>query len=213
MARSHSPAEAMLNEVVARAFVPPLKAAGFRKTGLNFHRRRGETVQVVNVQVSHGSTAMAKTFYVNAGIAFDAICRLAGRSVLERPKEYECSIRGMRDRLEHLVPGLPAWWNVGVGDDTEAIAGPLRVAIDRLVAELDRIDGVAAYRDHPWFDRSGATEENIQVLYLLGDLDGAWREIEALTVALADRQNANRAEWWVERLGLTDLAPRLGGPR
>lgn len=211
MARSQSPAEAILNEVVARAFVPPLKAAGFRKTGLNFHRRRGETVQVVNVQVSHGSTAMAKTFYVNVGIAFDAICRLAGHPVLERPKEYECTIRGMRDRLEELVPGLPPEWKVGAGDDIEAIAGPVRAAIDRLVAELDRIDGLAAYRAHPWFDRPTATEENIQVLYLLGDLDGAWREIEATAAAFADRQNADEPEWWVERLRLTDLEPRLRG--
>src|SRR5262245_65531129 len=78
MARADSPAEALLTDVVAQAVTPPLKAAGSRKDGTNYHRRHGETVQVVNVQVSHGSTWSEKEFFVNAGVAFDAICTLAG---------------------------------------------------------------------------------------------------------------------------------------
>jgi hypothetical protein len=58
MARNPSPAKDLLKEVVAQAITSPLKVAGFRKNALNYHRRRGETVQVVNIQLSHGSTAM-----------------------------------------------------------------------------------------------------------------------------------------------------------
>ncbi len=211
MARGYSPAEELMKEVIARAMIPQLKASGFRKTALNFHRRRGETVQVVNVQVSHGSTAMEKTFYINVGIAFDAIGRLTGRPVPDRPKEYECDILGMRDRLEHLVSRLPPWWKVAVSDDPGAIADPLRAAIERLVTELDRIDGIAAYRAHRWFKIDGTPGFHVQVRYLLGDLDGAWRKVEELVAAGAGHEYASQPEWWVDRLGLAELRPRLGG--
>src|SRR5581483_3480064 len=88
MARAESPAEALLTDVLAQAVTPPLRAAGFRKSGRNYHRRHGKTVQVVNIQVSRGSTWTEKEFYVNAGVAFDAICELVGVTVLDRPKEY-----------------------------------------------------------------------------------------------------------------------------
>lgn len=200
-----------MKEVIARAIVPPLKAAGFRKTGLNFHRRRGETVQVVNVQTSHGSTAMEKTFYINVGMAFDAVGRLIGRPVPDRPKEYDCDRLGMRDRLEHLISRVPPQWKVAVGDDSDAIAEPLRAAIDRLVTELDRIDGIDAYRAHRWFQGDRWAEFHVQVRYLLGDLDGAWREVEELVAAAAGAEYGSRPEWWIDRLGLADLRPRFEG--
>lgn len=101
MGRGQSPAEAALKDAIARAVTPALKAAGFRKDGLSYHRRRGEAAQVVNIQVSHGSTAMEKTFYLNAGLAFDAVCRLAGLPVLERPKDTSAmtGARGIAWRL------------------------------------------------------------------------------------------------------------------
>ena len=48
----------------------------------------------------------------------------------------------------------------------------------------------------------------MQVLYLLGDRDGAWREVRDLSAFFSDRLNANRVEWWIERLRLTDLRTR-----
>lgn len=211
MARVDSPAEALLTEVLSRAVTPPLKAAGFRKSGMNYHRRHGETVQVVNIQVSHGSTASEKVFYVNAGCAFDAICSLAGVPVLDRPKEYECDYRGTRDRLAALVPGAPDSWVVRVGEDTSGAVTALGGCIQQFVSELDKIDGLAAYRAHRWFDRVRPTQANAQILYLLGDNAGAWREVQDLATMFADRENANRAEWWIEQLRLSDLgsaAPR-----
>jgi len=43
----------------------------FRKGGTNYHRRHRETAQVVDIQLSRGSTWRDKEFYVNAGAAFD----------------------------------------------------------------------------------------------------------------------------------------------
>jgi len=209
MARSESPAETLLKQVIAEAVTPPLKAVGFRKTGMNYHRRLGETVQVVNVQVGHGSTWAEKVFYINTGVAFDALCELAGVPVLERPKEYQCDGRGTRDRLRDLVPASPDSWVLRVGEDAGGTVASLHGLIQRLGEQLDRIDGLSAYRSHPWFDRFRPRRENAQILYLLGDLDGAWREVQDLATLFSDRQNANREDWWVEKLRLTGLESRL----
>jgi hypothetical protein len=207
MARAESPAEALLTGVLAQAVTPPLKAAGFRKSGTNYHRRHGETVQVVNIQVSRGSIWTEKEFYVNAGIAFDAISELAGVPVLDRPKEYECDDRGTRDRLEKLIPSAPASWVLRVGEDTSSMVTALRGFMEQLVGEFDKIDRPAAYRAHRWFGRFRPAQENAQVLYLIGDKAGAWREVQGLAALFADRQNANGTDWWIEQLRLTGLGP------
>jgi hypothetical protein len=209
MARSPSPAETLLKEVIAQAVTPPLKAAKFRKTGMNYHRRLGETVQVVNVQVSHGSDWSRKTFYVNVGIAFDAFYGLLGRPVAERPKEYECDRWGVRYRLEELVSGAPDQWDVRHDADTGPTVESLRGIMDRLVAELDRIDGLAAYRSHPWFDRDPASEVIARILYLSGDHDGAWREVQDLAASLVGHEYGERPDWWIEHLGLSAQKSRL----
>src|SRR5262249_13032647 len=152
-------AASLLNNVLAQAITPPLKAAKFRKSGANYHRRHGETVQVVNIQVSRGSTWIEKEFYINVGVAFDAICGLAGVPVLERPKEYECDSRGTRDRLQKLIPNVPASWVLRVGEDTASIVSSLRGSMQQLVIELDQIDGLRAYRSHRWFGRFRPVQE------------------------------------------------------
>ena len=209
MARASSPAGELLDRVLADGVTPPLRAAGFRKSGRNYHRRLGGAVQVVNVQVSQAATGMEKEFFVNVGVAFDAICNLAGVPVLEKVKEYECSERGTRSRLAELVPGAPEAWTVRAGEDPSGVAGAFRRHMQELVAELDGIDGPAAYRTHRWFDRFRPAPVNAQILYLLGDMEGACREVRALASFFADRQNANRAEWWVEQLHLSGLDPFL----
>jgi hypothetical protein len=207
MGRTRSPAEEWMLKILANGVTPPLKDAGFRKTGTNYHRRRGQTVQVVNVQLSHGSTWDEKIFYVNAGIAFDAICELAELPVSERPKEFECDRRGTRARLEDLVEGAPDTWTIREGVAVAEISVTLRELITRLRAELDRIDGLAAYRSHPWFDRFRPSGVNAQILFLLEDRDAARQEVLDLATHFQDRQNANRAEWWVEKLRLNGLFP------
>ena len=210
MARAPSPADALLEGVLVHGVTPPLRVAGFRKTGRNYHRRLAGTVQVVNVQVSRWATGMEKEFFVNVGVAFDAICDLAGLPVLDKVKEYECCDRGTRSRLDDLIPGAPEAWTVRAGEDSSSIAASLHRHMQELVANLDAIDGPAAYRSHRWFDRFRPAPVNAQILYLLGDMAGACREVQALAAFFADRQNANRADWWVGQLHLSGLGPYLG---
>src|SRR5262249_61741124 len=122
MGRAHSPAEVLFKSVLAQGVTPRMKAAGFRKADTSYHRRPGATVQVVNIQASDGSGWSEKAFYVNAGIAFDAICHLAGLPVLERPKEFECDGRGTRDRQEGLVTSGSGDWILRDGEPSEDTA-------------------------------------------------------------------------------------------
>jgi hypothetical protein len=179
-----------------------LRPAGFRKSALSYHRRRGTCVQVINIQKSQGSTSTDKRFYINVGLAFDAICGLKNRPVLEKPKEYECDDRGTRDRLGQLLPGVDEQWDIRSDDDPRPFVEQLGRDMTALVAELNQIDGPASYRSHRWFDRYRPKAENAQILFLLGDLQAARQEIEKLVVLFADRRNAPDFAWWVQQLGI-----------
>jgi Domain of unknown function (DUF4304) len=210
MAREKSPAEYLLDACLMQAVHSILKPHGFRKKERNYHRRHGETVQVLNVQISTSSNWEEKIFYVNVGIAFDAICRLTDQPILEQPKEYECDSRGTRDRLQSLVPGTPGEWRIKAGEDPTPTTRSLGQAVQRLLVDLQSISSPQAYNIHPWFSRFRPKRENAQVFYLLGDFDQAWKEVEDLAALFTDRESANRIEWWVKKLGLRDLEDRLG---
>ena len=205
MVRIQSASEKLLNDVLAQSVVPALKSAKFRKTGSHYHRRYGDTVHVINVQISLGANSAEKEFYVNVGIAFDAICKLAECPAKECPREYECDERGTRDRIRSFVSNAPDSWIVRDGGEIADTAKSLRDCIDRLLLELNRIDSIAAYRGHFWFDRFRPKRENAQILYLLGDLKGAQHEVNHLAILFSDRENANTSEWWVKRLHLAKL--------
>lgn len=186
-----------------------LKPLRFKKTARTFHRRIGEVVQLVNVQMSQGSTYHEKLFYVNVGLAFDPICRLAGKEVLDKPKNYECDSRGTSGRLEEFLRASPACWEVGDPERIEATIAELKSLVQQLALEFEAINSLAAYRSHPWFSRRLPRQENAQILYLLGDFEEAWAEINALCTFFADRQNINHPKYWVEELNLEKFRTRL----
>lgn len=208
MAREKSPAQSLFDDIVQRAVTSVLKPLGFRKSALNYHRRHKDVVQVVNLQSSHGSSWDEKLFYINVGLAFDAVCQLTDNEILEVPKEQDCDSRGTRDRLESLLDNTPEKWSVHVNGDAESVAHQLQTGIERLAIELETIDGVRAYREHRWFDRFRPKQENAQILYIIGDLEGAWDEVKQLCKLFADRQTINQPEWWVKELGLSKLVTR-----
>jgi hypothetical protein len=203
MTISDTPVNRVYKGVIATAVTPVLKAAGFRKTGLSYHRRRGSTTQVVNIQGSQWSSGDEKRFYVNVGVSFDTLCELAGIPILEKPKEYECDTRGFRHRLEAVIAEAPASWTIHANHDESAAVVALRACLQQLVDQLEGIDGPASFRTHAWFDRFKPTDTNAKILYVLGDCDGADREVDAIVARFADR-GLSRSRL-LARLGLPGL--------
>lgn len=197
--------EKVCDEIIKNSATAVLKPLGFRKSALNFYRRHQEVVQVVNFQMSAGSAWNNKLFYINVGLAFDDLCGLTKAEVLEKPKEHECVARGMRARLETLFEDTPSRWSITEDCDSEGISKQLRDVMELLSVELQRIHSVRTYRDHPWFDRARPTGVRAQVLYLLGDLDSARAEVEAICVLFADRKGGKEPQSWINELGLTKL--------
>ena len=184
-------ASKIIVQLVTAGAAPVLKAAHFKKSNFNFHRRQGSVVQVVNFQRSEHNRAGGGVFFVNVGIAFDELWRLKGldlngsmRRYLEKPLEHECHFRS---RLESLIADCPRWWVVSDGDVSfyreksqtkgqEVITAPDDIALaahlltdcmNRLIAELDGIDGPKTYLAHRWREVSpnqGITQQLARLL-------------------------------------------------
>jgi hypothetical protein len=198
-------ADDLFKELLASAVTPSLQKSGFRKKHLTFRRRVDEAVQVVNLQLSQGSTAGEKRFYVNVGVAFDAICRLIDAPIDENVKEHECSDRGVGDRLEKLIGNCPSVWVIKDDDDVSELKPLLNSLVQQMIEELDCISSISSYRRHRWFNRFRPAPINAQIQYLLGEFSEALQEVIALTQFFGDRPNASDADWWIESLRLIDL--------
>lgn len=132
--------------------VPYLKGKGFLKTRLNFHRRVGDSVQVINIQKSSWNSAESGSFYVNVGLAFDTVWKIRNHPIQEKPPEFKCHARW---RINQLVPIDPKFWEVNQRTDLHAVSARLRDDVDKLLPDLDRIDSVATLQVHPWFKEPG----------------------------------------------------------
>jgi hypothetical protein len=202
---------AAIQRLITSAVVPVTKPAGFRKSGQMFHRRRGEVVQMIGFRMAG---AGGREFGGDIGLAFDSMCRLARLPVLEKPPHYECDGRGTRGDLRDFVPSAPYQWTVRIKGDNSAVARSVQRCVAAAIEEFDQIDGLRTFAEHRWFGRGGGPAPvRASVLYLLGRLDEAAREVEALAARFHDRQNACRAEWWVKELRLTRLSVSDGKVR
>lgn len=76
---------------LAEALSPILKAAGYRKRALNWHRDWADTISVLNLQKSQ----WGDQFYINCAIYLKAL------GDEETPPAYRCHIR---IRLDDLLP-------------------------------------------------------------------------------------------------------------
>ena len=216
MSAAKSPLQIELDQIIKSSVTEVLKPAGFRKKALNWHRRFGETVQVLNVQMSAGCSWDTKIFYINVGIAFDAVCRHMGKEILETPKESECDHRGFRQRNSALVPETPAQWRLLDADDDKTVAKfqeDLRNVIEVILAELNRIQTVHEFSDHDWMEKNQTTKA--QILYLSGRFDDAWHVVQEKAQAYADKDHPKwaalrRPETWLEKWNMTDLPKKVG---
>jgi hypothetical protein len=176
--------------IIAIGAVPVLKTAGFAKQDLNFYRRQGSVVQVMNFQRSIDNRGGDNVFFVNVGVAFDDLWKLQGielnesmRKRLEAPLEHECHFRS---RLENLVANCPRWWVVSEfnaalfqetsqsngreiatnAEEATRVAEFLADCVERAVIELNQIDGSKSFLAHHWKDvpgNQGVTQQLISI--------------------------------------------------
>jgi hypothetical protein len=130
--------ESIINTSVAIA----ARAAGFKKSRMNFFRRKGTVVQVINIQLSQWNYGDKGDFYVNIALAFDELRAHETVQIIETPKEYECDFR---KRLEYLVPGTPYKWEVFPQADSESIAQSLFQSISVVISLLNEIDSLSSF--------------------------------------------------------------------
>jgi uncharacterized protein DUF4304 len=99
-----------IDEIVRLGLGPLMKANGFAKSGRDFHRRKDDNWQVVNVQASQGNFGETGKFTINFGVYLPAISLLAGGPLQRvKPKEYECTVR---QRAGLLTGKIDQWWEV-----------------------------------------------------------------------------------------------------
>lgn len=125
---------------------------GFKRSNYNFFRRKGSTVQVLNIQLSRWNHGNEASFYVNASLAFDELRKFEDRAIEESPKYYGCDFY---HRLEHYVPDTPPIWNVKLDMNIEPMVKSLNKKIYVLINNFNRIESLHDFLDialkEDWF--------------------------------------------------------------
>lgn len=165
-----------VSALVTASLAPLLKAAGFRKQALLFERRRGDILQVVNAQVSHGGAA----FYINVGLISDAVAALKARSSLSMIGKHAVHYG---KRLEQLVPELPASWS----PDDPTAGTRIAAALARVVTLFDPIDSASTMLEALDLSRGFDKTLRAQLRWITGDRAGARADLEAVAAEFADR--------------------------
>jgi hypothetical protein len=161
-------------EAVTSGFAPLLKAAGYRKKGLNFHQEASPTVvRLVNVQCSQWNDELEGRFTVNLGVYHRDLAALHDAlPVVESPLVKDCIIQ---ERLSVLMPAHEdQWWCVDKRTDVTALG-----------AEVAR---AWSQYGQPWLDSLSSLNEARS--FLLAD---NYFFLAALAShALGDRQETER---------------------
>jgi len=146
----------IIESIVNASVTKVAREAGFKKSRLNFFRRKGTIIQVINIQLSRWNRGLEADFYVNIALAFDELRIHDGIPMVETPKEYECDFRS---RLERLVPGTPHIWQVAPQVESESIAMSLFQSISVAVSFLNEIDSLSTFLNialkEKWFALPG----------------------------------------------------------
>ena len=162
-------------------------------------------MQVIEFQLSQANFADQGTFYINAGLGFDALWASAKTSSVERPKIHECHLQ---KRIEELLPDAPSSWHVSSESDTADLANEIRVWMTLLMSELDRMRSTAGVLQGNWLKVGSERILKGRLFYVTGDVQSAMIELRAAADFFADRQGMSIQEL-VQRYSLVELAPLL----
>ena len=201
-----SEASKLITAIIAQGAVPLFKAAGFRKTRLNFERTRGEVVQVVDFQLSAYNFGETWRFFVNFGLAVDRIWEaMEGSPRPPRLKAFMCPVHG---RAHDVVPGAMKQWDVTAATDGDALAAQLAGVIAALIARLDQARTVEDLVTGGWLEAGAHLITRGRIQYAVGNRAAARVDLGAAARFFADhfpdRRGMTLADL-IERHGLIEL--------
>ena len=213
------------NAIMSRGATLLTGTTGFSKTQWDFHRRRS-VVQAVNFQRTEISMG-GDLFYVNVGIAFDALSQHLNTPIEEKPPTHSCHFQS---RLESLVADSPQWWGaastgpmspflkqmsrtggreIASSDkDVDRVANYFETCIKQALVELNQIDKPESFLNHRWKEVPGTDMLVPMLAYVIGDYDQAWNAVEKASKKFPDRDGMSPAET-INRLRLKELTDRL----
>lgn len=192
----------ILSEAIAVSVAGLAKARGFRKKGLTFRRKHGQTTQVINFQLSRGNSADEGDFYVNIGISFDAVTALSGSTTGELVIAGETVHFGAR--LRELSPGTPAEWAITQQTDAHALGERLGAALAPVIDRLEAVESPASMlREFP-LDEGARRILRATLEYVGGDFNAALADLKRVAAEFADRQGMS-VEHLIERHRLHEL--------
>ncbi len=141
-------ARELVQEVVNLGLAPMLKEHGFKKNGLSFLRRRGAVTHYLNIQLSSWNQGSEGSFYLNAGLMFDEICRHYGKEPPKTPKQHDCNFMV---RIERLNSSLPPQFSVNERANLTELAQSLSEAVEKTyVIPLENVTNLGEFATTGW---------------------------------------------------------------
>jgi uncharacterized protein DUF4304 len=112
----------IIDTVIREGLGKPLKEAGFRKSGRNFHLVADGVVRMVNVQASQFNFGAGGQFTLNLGVYLPEVAKFLKEKLApgKLPTEYECTISV---RIGSLMPKREDhWWKIDSSIDLYTLA-------------------------------------------------------------------------------------------
>ncbi|WP_221797818.1 DUF4304 domain-containing protein [Oceanobacter mangrovi] len=206
MKREKSLAQAAFDDLLKTSVAPVLKQYGYKKSGENFFKRNDDSSIVINFQSSVGSSFFEKRFFINVGVAFDEICKYQDIYITEKPKEYECSSRGARNRVNTLFSTEPEIYGFSDEQSLAETCKKIDSLISPLAEWLDPISDLPSFITHPWYDvMQGDPGIKVLMHYLLGDKERASQQLDRLVRRFDElgRDKLADRSYWCDKYHMT----------
>jgi hypothetical protein len=169
-------AKPIVTKLVTTSLAPLLKEHGFKKDALTFTRQRGDVLQIINIQISHGGAS----FYVNVGLLVGAMKKLKDSQTMGCGK-YAVPL-GLGRRLEDFVRTAASFKAVPASGDT------VRKGLEKLLPILEPLDSATAILDELDLSEGFYKVTHAQLAYVLGDKKRALADLRAVLREFSDRK-------------------------
>jgi hypothetical protein len=191
-----------IKQIVDASIKPLAKSAGFRKKHYTFFRRRESLLQVVNVQSSIYNFGVSGGFFINTGIAVDALRLMEGKPIVEELKEYECHLR---HRIEDYFPSAPQEWKITPTTDMTAMINLLREAFKVVIDEFNAINSIEDIISRNKWGRGSDYILLARLHYAIDQLDKSREYLQLAADFFHDRPGVSVSRY-IERYHLHKLA-------